>query len=318
LLLYSREPGCGKTVLFACIEALAHNPLRTSSTRSAAIYHRLQTDPRTTFLLDEVEHSALWKRGDDLVAIIDDGHRQGGQIPRVISHKLVLYPAFAPLALATVIGPGRKEKFPTQVASRSIALQLVKRFEGRDDIFPNDPRFAPARAVMSRWAETFQRPKTINLPKELRGRCADNWRVLIAIGDALGYGATLRAAAIAVEEASFDPEIRFYEDTYIVFEQLQTDRLWTGELVQALGEMDHGLWASLTNDALYDRVYRKGIDYRTVWKIGADGKRRSNKGFHRWQFEPVWRDLLGHTEAQSAKIVRLPRHKRGTGEAHDG
>src|SRR5262249_22340133 len=168
LLIYSREPGCGKTVLLVCIEALAHNPLRISAIRPAAIYHRLQTDPRTTFLVDEVEHSTLWKGGDDLVAIIDDGHRQGGRVPRVINHKLVLYPAFAPLALATVIGPGHKEKFPLQIASRSIVLQLVKSFEGRDDISPNDPRFAPARAVMSRWAETFQRPKTISLPKELR------------------------------------------------------------------------------------------------------------------------------------------------------
>jgi hypothetical protein len=318
LLLYSREPGCGKTVLLVCIEALANDPLHVSATTPAVIYHRLKTDPRTTFLLDEIEHSTLWKRHDPMVAIIDAGHRQGGKVPRVVNHEVVFYPAFAPLALATVIGPGRQEKFPLQIASRSIALQLVKSFEGRDDIFPDDPRFAPVRAVLFRWAKTFQRPKTISLPKELRGRCGDNWRVLIAIGDALGYGATLRAAAVAVEEASFDPEIRFYEDTYIVFEQLQTDRLWTSELVQALSEMEHGLWAALTNDALYARFYRKGIDYRTVWKIGADGKRRSNKGFHRWQFEPVWRDLLGHAETQSSKIIRLPRHKRGTGEAHDG
>jgi len=227
LLAYSREPGCGKTVLFACIAALANNSMHVSATTPAVIYHQLKAQPWTTFLLEEIEHSTLWKRHDPVVAIIDSGHRQGVGVPRVVNHQVVYYPTFAPLALATVIGPGRKEKFPLQVASRSIALQLVKSFEGRDDIFPNDPRFAPARTVASKWAETFQRPRTISLPKELRGRCADNWRVLIAIGDALGYGATLRAAAIAVEEASFDPEIRLYEDTYIVFEQLQADHLWT-------------------------------------------------------------------------------------------
>jgi hypothetical protein len=318
LLIYSREPGCGKTVLLVCIEALASNPLRISATTPAVIYHRLKTHPRTTLLLDEIEHSTLWDRRDPLVAIIDDGHRQGGHVPRVVNHELVLYPTFAPLALATVIGPGRKEKFPVQVAGRSIALQLVKSFEGRDDIFPDDPRFAPVRAVASKWAETFQRPETISLPKELRVRCGNNWRVLIAIGAALGYGATLRAAAIAVEKASFDPEVRFYEDIYHVFEQRQADGLWASELVQALSEIEDAPWATLTNEVLYDRLYRKGIEYRTVWKAGADGKRRSNRGFYRKQFEPIWRELLGHAETQSNKIIRLPRHKRGTGETHGG
>jgi hypothetical protein len=166
-----------------------------------------------------------------------------------------------------------------------------------------------------RWAETFQRPKIIDLPKELRGRCADNWRALIAIADALGYGATLRAAAIMVEEAGFDPEIRLYEDIRHVFARQQGDGLWTNEIVQALSEIEDGPWASLTNSALYDQLYRKGIEPKTIWKVGADGKRRSNKGFTRAQFEKVWRELLGHGEAQGSKIIRLPRHKRDTREA---
>jgi hypothetical protein len=141
---------------------------------------------------------------------------------------------------------------------------------------------------------------------------------LIAIGDALGYGATLRAAAIAVEAVGFDLEIKLYEDIFNVFERRQTDRFWTGELVQALREIEDAPWASLTNDTLYDVLYRKKIDFKSVWKIEADGKRRSNKGFMRAQFESVWHDLLGHTEAQSNKIIRLPRHKRGTGGAHGG
>jgi len=228
LLIYSREPGCRKTVLLVCIEALANNAFRVSSTTPAVIYHQLKEHPRTTFLLDEVEHSTLWDRHDPLVAVIDTGHRQGGYIPRVVRGKVVLYPTFAPLALATVIGPGRKEKFPLQVASRSTPLELVKSFQGRDEIFPDDPRFAPARAVAWRWAETFQRPKIIDLPKELRGRCADNWRAPIAIADALGYGATLRAAAIMVEEAGFDPEIRLYEDIRHVFAR-QRELLGHGE-----------------------------------------------------------------------------------------
>jgi hypothetical protein len=316
LLIFSREPGCGKTVLLVCIEVLTNNALRISATTPAVIYRRLRTHPQTAFLLDEVEHSTLWDRHDPLVAIVDSGHRQGGYIPRVIRGEVVMFPTFAPLALATIIGRDRREKFPLQIVSRSIGLELMKSFEGRDEILLNDPRFAPVRAVAARWAETFRRPQTIDLPKQLRGRCADNYRALVAIGDDLGYGATVRAAAIAVEQASFDPELQFYSDIIDTFERRQTDRFWTGELVQALQQIEHGLWAALTNDALYDRLYRKGIDYRTVWKVGADGVRRSNKGFYLTQFEKVRRDLFGHTEAQPSKIIQLPRHKQGTGEAH--
>jgi len=316
LLLYSREPGCGKTALFVCIEALTYHAIRINATTPAVIYRRLSTHPQTTFLVDEVEHSTLWNRHDQLVAIIDAGHRQGSLIPRVVRNNVVLFPTFAPLALATVISRDRRDKFPLQIVSRSIGLEFVKNFEGRDEILSSDPRFAPVRAVAARWAETFQRPQAIVLPKQLRGRCADNYRVLVAIADALGYGATVRAATIAIEQAGFDPELQFYGDILDTFEKRQADRFWTGELVEALREMGHGLWAALTNDALYDRLYRKGIDYRTVWKVGPDGTRRSNKGFYRVQFEKVWRDLLGHTETQSSKIIRLPRHKRDTGGAH--
>jgi hypothetical protein len=61
----------------------------------------------------------------------------------------------------------------------------------------------------------------------------------------------------------------------------------------------------LTNSALYDQLWKKTIEYRTVWKLGANGKRQSsNKGFVRQQFEPVWREFgIGHSEAQSSKII---------------
>src|SRR5262249_28011281 len=281
-----------------------------------AIYHWLKKHPDDTLAIDNAENSRLWNDEDILRQVYEGGHRPGGEIPRVINHETVFFPTNAPLIVGTVIERVRRIKFPRQILTRSAALELTKSFEGRDEIFPNDPRFAPVRAVNARWAETFQLPKTIDLPRELRGRCSDNYRVLAAVADSLGYGQTLRAAAIMIEKASLDPEIKLYEDIWDVFEQQNVDGLWTSDLVQALGEIDHGLWATLTNSALYDWMYRERIDPKTIWKIGADGKRRSNKGFSREQFEPVWRKLLGHTQTHPSKIIRLPRHKLGTGGTH--
>src|SRR5262249_28645941 len=153
-------------------------------------------------------HTSLWKRQDLLTQIIDAGHRQGGEVPRVVDREVVWYPTFAPLALGLILDRDRRDTFPPQIATRSIILEMKKNPEGLDEIFPGDPRFVPVRAVIARWAETFQRPKTVSLPKGIVGRCANNWRVLAAIADNLGYGATLRAAAVAIEAANFDPEIQ--------------------------------------------------------------------------------------------------------------
>ena len=82
--------------------------------------------------------------------------------------------------------------------------------------------------------------------------------------------------------------------------------------MQALAEIEDGPWGSLTRDKLYDLLDRRGIEKRNVWKV-IDGKRRSNGGIYYKQLEPVWRELgIGAQQAQSSKIIRLPRHKRGT------
>jgi hypothetical protein len=286
------------------------------------LYHHLKEYPQSTLVLDDGERMD-WGARSLLIQVIDAGHQQGAPIPRVINHKVVWYPTFAPLALGLVLDRRLREKFLreiTQVLTRSIACEMKQSNERARKIFPGDPRFAPVRVVNARWAATFRRPETlINLPREIIvARQGDNYEALAAVADSLGYGATLRAAAVAIEAENFDPEIQLYQDIYLVFERLQVDQLWTSELVQTLKEINDR-WASLTNNALYDQLWKKNIEYRTIWKLGANGKRQSsNKGFVRQQFEPVWREFgIGHSEAQSSKIIRLPRHKRGTGEAHD-
>jgi hypothetical protein len=60
LLIQSREKGCGKTLLLLCLEQLINEPLYSSRTSAAGIYRQLKRQPRTEFLLDEIENSSLW------------------------------------------------------------------------------------------------------------------------------------------------------------------------------------------------------------------------------------------------------------------
>ena len=320
LLVHSRQPRCGKTVLLNCIAGMARSSEFMIAPSPAVLYRLLETRPQTTFAIDNVEHSTLWDRQSVLAQFIEGGHRQGGFIPRVIEGEVVRFPTYAPLVLGLVIARRYRDKFPSQVVERAISLEMRRSFEGRDDIFPNDPRFAPVRVVISKFAETFRcsNPEMVILPAGVPPWRVCNWRALAAVADALGYGATLRAAAVSIEAASLDPKTGLYEEIFRIYEQGRINGLWTKEVRRALNEVEGGPWGSLTNSGLYDLLYPDRIGPKTIWKTDASGKRRSNNGLSSKQFESVWRELgLGHTETQSSRIIRLPRHGAGTGGIHD-
>jgi hypothetical protein len=318
LLIWSRGSGFGKTARLSAISESANHSMYMIAPSGPALYRWLGKHPTDTLVLDNAEHSRLWNKNDVLRQVYEAGHRKGGTVLRcVLPNDVILFPTNSPLALGTIVDRKRRDNFPSQILNRSIACEMKKSAEGEDEIFPGDPRFVPVRAVNARWAEGFQAPsdlKMVRLPRGIVARGANNWRVLAAIADALGYGATLRAAAVTVDAENFDPELRFYEDLHGVFGQRpQESGLWVIDIMQALAEIEDGPWGSLTRDMLYDLLYRRGIEARNVWKVLTDGKRRSNKGIYRKQLEPVWCELGYETQqAQSSKIIRLPRHNLGT------
>jgi Protein of unknown function (DUF3631) len=331
LLVQSYEPGCGKSALGFLVRALACNPFYSSSASPASIYYRLHKCQHTTTIVDEIEHSALWDRSKLLLAVFDAGHRAGGCVTRVIRGEVVEFPCFAPLMIMAV----RQQPFAPQLLSRSIVLHMEKHDEeGRDEIRPDDPRFAPIRAALSHWAGGFQRPESCELPRELVGRAADNWRPLIEIGSTLGYPATARAVALAMHRPAKDPVTLLFWDTRRVFELpghvgYATDELgrvtglWTEDLLMALHQLPDAHWDEFGLDEglaprklgrkdLLRLLHIKHVRTRDVWKRIGD-KRVSRKGFYRKDLEPAWRTLFGDTPTQPSKIIALPRHSRRHG-----
>jgi Protein of unknown function (DUF3631) len=335
LLVQSFEPGCGKTALAILVRALARDPFFTSSTSPAVIYHWLHKNPRATFILDEIEHSALWDRNKTLLAVFDGGHRAGGCVTRVAKNEVVEYPAFAPLLIAAV----RQQPFAPQLLSRSIIIQMEERVEGLDDINPDDPCFVPVRTALLSWASTFQRPKTCDLPRELVGRSANNWRPLIEIGDTLGYPETVRAVALAMHQPAKNPVVELFWDIrrirelpaptgYATDELGRATGLWTEDLLTALYRLPDSHWDEFGLDEgmaprklgrkdLLRLLHTKHVRTRDVWKW-IDGKRVSRKGFYFKDFERVWHALFVDTPTQPSKITYLPRHtKRHGGDTGD-
>jgi hypothetical protein len=318
LLLDSHEPGCGKTALGHLVEVLANSTNFVSSASPAVIYHTLRKAQGTTFILDEIENSRLWAVDRLLLNVFDAGHRKGGVVKRVIKNEVVEFPVFAPLMMMGV----REKRFPPQLLSRSINIHMERHRDGSDEVDPDDPKFASVRAVLSQWANGFQRPEKCELPRGLVGReGADNWRCLIEIAATLDYLATASAVASVMYRPMTNLVVRLLWDIFRVFEACAVDALWVEDLLTALHQLPDARWDEVGLDEgaaprklnradLLLLLRKKGIRTRSVWKQLDNGQRESRRGFYRKDFERVWQQLFGDTPTQPSKIIELARHTK--------
>ena len=86
------------------------------------------------------------------------------------------------------------------------------------------------------------------MPDGLDGRAADNWRPLISIADMAGgdWPGRARAAAAAISSSDgrddSSARVMLLEDIWRVFQEQDTDRLFSADLVSALVEMEDRPW----------------------------------------------------------------------------
>ena len=197
LVLQSRETGCGKTVLLELMERLVDQGHKADDTTPAAIYHRLKRQ-RNTYLLDEVEHSDLLSE-KRFKALYNMGY-QGGLVEIANAE----FPVHFALALALVVS--KSAWLSPQALRRSIVLEMTKNSEGRNKVKANSPEIATVHHLISSWADTFKPPlEEIRMPEGVTSETRNNWESLIAVAHSLGYGATARALALAMDRRIEDP-----------------------------------------------------------------------------------------------------------------
>ena len=327
LILRSKKPGCGKTAMLHLIEQLVDHGLLVMNTTAAVIYHRLKRQ-HTVFLIDQFEHSAFW-RDDNLKSVIDIGYRLAAQVSRMEHGEDTYYPAYCPIALALVQHQFLRQLTP-QLLSRSIIIDKERQPDGRDEIWPNDPQLLSAQHFAREWASTFKQPSEVNVPPSLVGRDANNWRVLLAVADSLGYGATARAVALALRGWDEDDLVtRIFSDIFHICEQRNIESIWNQkELLPALHALKEAPWDEfrgikgnkepheLTLGEFYDLVHDKGLRSKPVRKW-IDGKEEWGKGFYRKDLIPIWTALGLVTPSQPNKIISLPRHRKRHSDGTD-
>jgi hypothetical protein len=116
LALVSPVRGCGKTTLLALIERLLPRCDRTDNITPAVIYRLIERDRRSALLIDGADNLELARNGA-LRAVLNSGHRKGGNIMRVIRGEPMRFATFAPMAIAVIGG------LPLPILHRSVVIR---------------------------------------------------------------------------------------------------------------------------------------------------------------------------------------------------
>jgi Protein of unknown function (DUF3631) len=203
LAITSPEKRCGKTTLLAILSHLVDKPLGAESITAAAMF-RVVEMVRPTLLVDEAD--TFIGGNDELRGIIDSGHRPTGSVVRTVGddHEPRSFSTYSAMAIARI------GKSHGTIADRSIRVSLHRR--RREELVR---RFRDDRAhaldnlgrQSARWVAdhlSVLQNADPEMPSALHDRAADNWRLLLAIADAVGgnWPDRARQTALAMSRAA--------------------------------------------------------------------------------------------------------------------
>jgi hypothetical protein len=304
LALTSPTSDCGKTTLLLMLEALCANPHKSDDVTPAALFRLIDLGV-TTMLCDEIDNADL-ANNRTFRTIANGGHRRGGSIVRTIDGRPRSFRTFAPMALAAISAVSLP--LPLPLRRRSISIHM-ERADGSTDLTRFDEISDKAaldivRQSVSLWANEATLAPDPAMPKGLRGRGADNWRVLLSIADAYGEGGErARLAALIMARGYRDEDIVVTLLRHIreIFEGHRVDRIASAALVEVLLDLEDAPWAEwrgvkddqpprqLTQPTLASLLKTFHIRPRSIWPAGRTADSKSRKGYYRADFEAAWR-----------------------------
>jgi hypothetical protein len=287
---------CGKSSLLRWLARVVPKPLPTSNISAAALFRVIEA-AYPTLLIDELDQQGPDKK-IELVGIINSSHcRLDAQIIRTVGdqHEPRAFSTWAPMALAAI------GKLPFQWVDRSIVVEMTRkltadRAEGMR--LDRDQGFEVLRRKAARWAQDHLerlRGADPKMPPGLNDRQQDNWRLLLAIANAVGgqWPQLARSAATALSKADDDAEARGVQaltDIRQTFEDRRDPDFLTSEIiVTALIGMEGRPWAEYRQDG---KPITKHALARLLKPFGiAPGNASdasAHKGYKRDSFAIAW------------------------------
>ena len=254
LALLSPVRGCGKTNALKLFEKLTPNAARYENV-TAAVLFRLLDEGGYTFLLDEGDNIGL-KMDHVMRRVLNGGYDRGGHTSRVVNGVPRDYSTFGPLAVGAI------GTLPLPLMQRSIVINMQR--SKRDDLKTKEQLATPEemnrleglRRIIMAWAQNVSAfGKVPRLPKILRLRAADNWRVLISIADSFGdshWSKAARDAAVIFAAGYHDEDapVSLLYDIRTIFIRRHVDRITSLDLAQELHQLEdgRGIWTAWCGD----------------------------------------------------------------------
>jgi hypothetical protein len=274
LAILSPIPNCGKSTVLNILHSMVSNPEKLIDPTTASTFRLAGSN---TLLLDEVNNLTIIK---SMKAILNNGHEVGGFVPRTGKDGEV--PVYGPLALA---GIGR---LPVTLMSRSIIVPM-HRSNSQKEMF--NPREAFYSEDIARWADLVHLDPNPRLPTQIKGRDADKWRPLIAIGKAADRSmlAYQTMSEFYKEKSSPDIKKSLLRDIREVFDDAQANILTNDMLLDHLLKLEYSEvdWSEhqltktkiarmLSEFQIENRVYRYqggtatrcwfAVDFEEMWQ----------------------------------------------------
>lgn len=320
LVISSPEKRCAKTLNLEILEHIVTKPLPAANVTTAAIFRTVEKY-RPTLLIDEAD--SFLKYNDELRGVLNSGHRRSSAIVvRTVGdeHEPRTFSTWCPKAIA-LIG-----SLPGTLEDRAIIIHQRRKAPGeqverwRRDRISGDMELLRRKAA--RWVKDNLeelREADPETPPELNDRAADNWRPLLAIADAAGgeWPQQARKAALVLSGGTSEEEnsarIQLLADIRDLFDSRKLDRIPSGEIVEALVEMEERPWPEwkkgkpITKRQLARLLQPFEIGPKQVW---VDGKK--SRGYLKKDFLEVFSrytppiDPVGPVGPSADKGLRHP------------
>lgn len=305
----SPEKQCGKTTLRDLIALLVPRPMQTENLSTAVLFRSVQSS-KPTLLADECD--AWLGKNEDLRALLNSGHRQGGQVFRCVGddHEVRAFEVFAP---AVLCGIGA---LPGTLHDRSIRIGLRRAKRGevaeRFDSRRTQREVELCRKLARFCADNYTLLEECDpvLPSNVFNRLADNWRPLFAVAEIAGGDWPTRAShafahvGIKEETDAHGEGTMLLVDIREIVNEANEERIFSRLLVEKLCGLSDRPWPEgnrgreITEHWLARRLASFGIRPRTM-RIDDDRA----KGYEVRDFTEAFERYLTESETSNRDSV---------------
>jgi hypothetical protein len=336
LVATSPREECGKTLLvIEVLGALVAKPWAIEGPPSEAVLFRKIDRETPTVLFDESESifASRGERYEGTQAIIRGSNRRGATVPRCLNRgdEIHDFKTFSPKAFAAI----KADDWPRTQLSRSIVIhmQRVRADEPLEEFYADleEERDGKGRLLhdsLVAWAATEETIAKLRAARpermvELGRRAWESWVPLIAIADLAGpaWGKRARDAARELSsptgnDAETDIELALLAAIRGVFETEDTDRIWTGQLLEKLNEPEEAAWHNwnegrgLRPRELANKLRPYGLKSRDVWIENT-----TRRGYLREDFDDAFSRYLPVLRNSKCEVCEEGSIKGETGIA---